>query len=376
VFPKEEKVMASHSTHKEGSVVLMVGTKRGLFLLTSTNRTDWEVRGPFLKGHRVFNATLDQRNGRRLFAADNGDFFGTYLRFSDDFGETWQEPERGIQFPEESGEKLNNIWVIEPGRASEPGTLYVGVDPASLWVTTDGGLNWELNAGLANHPTHENWQPGAGGLCLHSLVPDFSNPSRMWIGISSVGCMRTDDGGQSWQFANKNTRAGYLPDPYPEYGQCIHRLVQHPTQPDVLYQQNHCGIYKTTNAGVDWIDIQHSLPSEFGFPIALDVHNPDTVFTVVEEPEGRNNVGKEFTVYRTKDGGEQWEPMTNGLPAGNGVMLGVLRHGMATDTQDPCGVYVGTNTGQLFASQDRGDSWNLIADFLPSIYSVTTAILT
>ncbi len=367
--------MASHSTHKEGSVVLMVGTKRGLFLLTSPNRTDWEVRGPFLKGHRVFNATLNQRNGRRLFAADNGDFFGTYLRFSDDFGETWQEPERGIQFPEESGEKLNNIWIIEPGRASEPGTLYVGVDPASLWVTTDGGLNWELNAGLANHPTHKDWQPGAGGLCLHSIVPDFSNPSRMWIGISSVGCMRTDDGGQSWRFANKNTRAGFLPDPYPEYGQCIHRLVQHPTQPDVLYQQNHCGIYKTINAGDDWIDIQHSLPSEFGFPIALDVHNPDTVFTVVEDPEARNNVGKEFTVYRTKDGGEQWEPLTNGLPAGNGVVLGVLRHGMAADTQDPCGVYVGTNTGQLFASQDRGDSWNLIADFLPSIYSVTPAVL-
>ena len=367
--------MAHHSTHKEGTVVVMVGTKRGLFLLTSPDRTSWEVRGPMLKGRRIFNAALDQRSGQRLFAAENGDFFGTYLRFSDDFGETWREPERGIQFPEESGEKLNNIWVIEPGRASEPGTLYVGVDPASLWVTTDGGLNWELNAGLATHPTHEHWQPGAGGLCLHSIVPDFSNTSRMWIGISAVGCMRTDDGGQSWQFANKNTRAGFLPDPYPEYGQCIHRLVQHPTQPDVLYQQNHCGIYKTTNAGEDWIDIQHNLPSEFGFPIALDVHNPETVFTVVEDPEGRNNVGKEFTVYRTKDSGEQWEPLTNGLPAGNGVLLGVLRHGMTTDTQDPCGVYVGTNTGQLFASHDRGDSWNLIADFLPSIYSVTTAVL-
>lgn len=352
-----------------------MGTKRGLFLLTSPDRASWEVQGPFLKGHRIFYAALDQRSGQRLFAADNGDFFGTFLRFSDDFGETWREPHRGIQFPEGSGEKLNNIWMIEPGRASEPETLYVGVDPASLWVSTDGGLNWELNAGLATHPTRERWQPGAGGLCLHSIVPDASNPSRMWVGISAVGCLRTDDAGRTWSFANKNTRASFLPDPYPEFGQCIHRLVQHSTKPDVLYQQNHCGIYKTTNAGEDWTDIQHDLPSEFGFPIALDVHHPDTVYVVVEDPEGRNNVGKQFTVYRTNDGGEQWVPLVGGLPAGNGVLLGVLRHGLSTDAKDPCGVYVGTNTGQLFASQDRGDSWHLIADFLPPIYSVTTAIL-
>ena len=367
--------MAQHSTHKEGTVVLMVGTKRGLFLLTSPDRERWEVQGPMLKGRRIFNAALDQRGGRRrLFAAENGDFFGTYLRYSDDFGVTWQEPERGIQFPEESGFKLENIWLIEPGRESEPETLYVGVDPANLWESHDGGVNWELNEALANHPTRDQWNPGAGGLCLHTIVPDPSNASRMWIGISAVGCIRTDDGGQSWKFVNKNTRAGFLPDPYPEFGQCIHRFVQHPTQPDTLYQQNHCGIYKTNNAGDDWIDIQHNLPSEFGFPIALDVHNPDTVYTIVED-EGRSNVGKQFVVYRTTNGGEHWESLTRGLPEGNEVALGVLRHGMTTDTLNPCGVYVGTNTGQLFASRDRGDSWNLIADFLPSIYSVRAAIV-
>jgi hypothetical protein len=367
--------MTHSTTYPQGTIVVLVGTKRGLFVLSSQDRTRWDITPPTLKGRRIFHAILDQRNGQRLFAAENGDFFGSFLRYSDDFGVTWHEPQRGIQFPEGSREKLTNIWVIEPGRANEPGVIYAGIDPASLWVSADSGVTWELNAALANHPTRERWEPGAGGLCLHTIVPDPSDSARMWIGISAVGCLRTDDGGQSWVFANKNVRAGFLPDPYPEFGQCIHRFVQHPDQPDVLYQQNHCGIYKSTNAGDDWIDIQHNLPSEFGFPIALDVHHPDTLFVVVEDPESRNNIGQHFSVYRTQDAGERWEPSTEGLPAGPGVMLGVLRHAMCADTQDPCGVYVGTNTGQLFASNNRGDSWQLIADFLPPIYSVTTAVI-
>jgi BNR/Asp-box repeat len=358
-----------------GTVLLTVGTKRGLFLLTSRDRKMWEVEATALKGHRIFYAVLDQRSGRRLFAADNGDFFGTFLRYSDDFGLTWHEPEQGIQFPEDSQQKLENIWVIEPGRSNEPGTVYAGVDPASLWVSTDSGMHWELNAGLANHPTRELWGPGAGGLCLHSIVADPSNASRMWVGISSVGCMRTDDGGQNWVFANKNTRADFQPEKYPEFGQCIHRLIQHPTRPDVLYQQNHCSVYKSANAGDDWIDIRQNLPSDFGFPIALDPYHPDTLYVIVEDPDGRNNFGEQFTVYRTENSGEHWHALTEGLPAGPGVRLGVLRHGMCTDSIDPCGVYVGTNTGQLFASNDRGDSWHLVADFLPPIYSVKATVL-
>ncbi len=367
--------MASHQAMKPGTVVLLVGTKRGLFLLTSTDREDWKIEATGLTGQRIFYAILDQRKGQRLFAASNGDFFGSFIRYSDDFGQTWQESERGIQFPEDSGQKLANIWVIEKGHANEPETLYAGVDPASLWVSTDAGKNWTLNASLAHHPTRERWEPGAGGLCLHTIVPDYSNPARMWIGISAVGCMRTDDGGESWSFLNKNVRAGFQPDIYPEFGQCIHRFVQHPSNPDVLYQQNHCGIYKSTNGGDDWTDIQHNLPSEFGFPIALDAHHPDTIYVIVEDPMARDNVGQQFTIYRTENGGEHWEPLTNGLPAGPGISLGVLRHGMCADTLDPCGIYVGTNTGQLFASHDRGESWQLIADFLPSIYSVTATIL-
>jgi photosystem II stability/assembly factor-like uncharacterized protein len=368
--------MNARVTYPRGTILLLAGTKRGLFLLSSADRKTWEVSQTELGKNRIYFATLDQRQGvHRIFAADNGDFFGTYLRYSDDFGQTWQEPQQGIQFAPESGQKLINIWTIEPGRPDEPGTVYAGIDPASLWISTDGGEHWSINEGLANHPTREQWNPGAGGLCLHTIVADPTNANRMWIGISAVGCMRTDDGGRSWVFANKNTRADYMPDKYPEFGQCIHRFVQNPQQPDVLYQQNHCGIYKTLNAGDDWIDIQHELPSDFGFPIALDPHHPDTVFVIVESQWGRHNVSEHFTVYRTTNGGESWQAMTAGLPSGAGVRLGVLRHGMCTDSLEPCGVYVGTNTGQIFASRNGGESWNLIADFLPSVYSVQAFVI-
>ncbi|HEY7123644.1 MAG TPA: sialidase family protein [Ktedonobacterales bacterium] len=367
--------MVGQRVYAPGTTVVALGTKRGLFLITSEDRKRWTIEPPSLPGHRIFSTLLDQRDGCRLFAADNGEFFGSFLRYSDDFGRTWQEPKQGIQFPQGSALKLQNIWAIEAGRPSEPETLYAGVDPASLWVSTDRGETWEPNTALLSHPTRERWEPGAGGLCLHTIIPDPSHASRMWIGISAVGCMRTDDGGQSWVFANKNTRADFLPDRYPEFGQCIHRLVQHPTQPDVLYQQNHCGVYKSLNAGDEWIDIRQNLPSDFGFPIALDPQHPDTVLVIVEDPQGRNNFGGQFTVYRTTNGGESWEPMTKGLPVGAQVKLGVLRHGMCTDGRSPCGVYVGTNTGQLFASRDAGETWELIAEFLPPIYSVNATTL-
>jgi hypothetical protein len=360
---------------KNGDVVLLVGTKRGLFVLRSSDRRTWNVSEPTLPGATVYNAVLDQRQSQRIFAADNGVFFGAFVRYSDDFGATWKEPKQGIQFSEDSGLTLKNIWIVQPGRQSQPDTVYAGVDPASLWISTDGGETWNVEPNLQNHPTRDRWEPGAGGLCLHSIVPDYSNPDRMWIGISAVGCIRTENNAKTWEFANKNTRAGFLPDPYPEFGQCIHRLLQHPTKPDHLYQQNHCGIYRSENAGRDWLDIQQDLPSEFGFPIAVDHHNPETIFVIVEDGMSRANVGDHFVVYRSENAGASWERMTKGLPEGNQVSLGVLRHGMCSDGLEECGVYVGTNTGQLFASPDRGESWGLIADFLPPIYSVTAAVV-
>ncbi len=367
--------MATTRKYPKGTVVLSVGTKRGLFLLTSRDRRTWKTDGPFHVGKRVYHATLDMRNGPRLYAAANGDFLGCHVHCSDNFGKTWKEPEAGIAFPEASGLSLKNIWVIEPGRASEPDVVYCGVDPAALFVSRDRGNTWTMNEALENHPTRRRWEPGFGGLCLHSIVTHPTDPRRMWVAISAVGVMRTDDGGQTWVFCNKGTRADFLPDKYPEFGQCVHRLLVHPENPDVLYQQNHCSTYVSSSAGDAWTDIRANLPSDFGFPIALDSHHPDTLYTIVETQEGRTNITDQFTVYRSENAGRRWERLMKGLPKGSGVRLGVLRHGMTTDTRDPCGVYVGTNTGQLFASRNRGDTWSLIADFLPSIYSVSAAVL-
>ncbi len=367
--------MAAARKYPKGTVVLAIGTKRGLFLFTSRDRRTWKPSGLHLVGQRVYHAFLDLRRGARLFAAANSDFFGSRIRYSDDLGKTWAEPEQGVAFPQDGGRSLKNIWIVEPGREADPDTLYCGGDPAALFVTTDRGKTWALTQGLENHPTRSTWQPGLGGLCLNSIVVDPANPQRMWVAISAVGVMRTEDGGQTWTFANKGTRADFLPDKYPEYGQCVHRLLGDPARPGVLFQQNHCGTYASTNGGDEWIDIQSNLPSDFGFPLAMDPHDAKTLFAIVETQEGRTNVTDQFTVYRTQNGGRRWERLTKGLPKGPAVRLGVLRHGMCTDALDPCGVYAGTNTGQVFASRNRGDSWSLIADFLPPIYSVTATVL-
>lgn len=364
--------------YASGTVVLLVGTKRGLFLFSSRDRATWTSEGQILETSRVFNAVLDQRGGApRIFATDNGDIFGSAIKYSDDFGRSWSAPKQGIAFPTGSGRSLENVWIVEPGRADEPEVVYAGVDPASLWVSRDRGDTWELNAGLESHPTRPKWQPGLGGLCLHSIVPDHSSPGRMWVAISAVGVWRTDDDGASWAPMNAGVPARHMPETYPEFGQCVHRLLQHPTQPDRLYQQNHWGHFASADAGETWKDIQADLPSFFGFPIAMDRRNPDTLFVVVQtEPDrGRHNIGDQFTVYRTSDAGVSWTRLTKGLPRGPHVRLGVLRHAMCTDTLEPAGVYVGTSTGQLFASADRGDSWSLVADAMAPIYSVNAAVI-
>src|SRR5690348_103299 len=223
----------SISTYPKGTVVLAVSTASGLFLVTSQDRVTWRIEETALQNTSVYYSAFDPRNNYRLFASDK-DSSGPVLRYSDDFGQSWQEPKRGIRFSPESGLKLANIWMVEPGRANDPDTLYAGTDHASLWTSRDAGETWEINQGLLSHPTFSNWMPGAGGMCLHSIVPDHSNASRMWVAISSVGCLRTDDGGETWAFANKNLCADYLPAPLPEYGFCVHRLIQHPTKADVL----------------------------------------------------------------------------------------------------------------------------------------------
>ena len=367
--------MSFQNTYPSGTILLAVGTSSGLFLVSSQDRKHWKIEETSLRNASVYHALFDARNHYRLFAGDNSASPEPVLCYSDDFGQTWQEPERGLTFPAAYNLQVKNIWLIEPGRATEPGTLYAGTDPACLWISTDGGETWEVNREMLEHPTYSEWQPGAGGLCLNSILPDPNNHERMWVAISSVGCLRTEDSGKHWAFANKNMKASYMAPPYPEAGYCIHSMIQHPQQSGVLYQQHHGGLYKSNNGGEYWVEMTNNLPCDFGFPIAMDVNHPDTLYCAVITEQGRYNYNNQFTIYRSDNAGEHWEELTEGLPGGEGVRLGVLRHGLCTDTLDPCGVYVGTNTGQLFGSSNRGDQWQQIADYLPRINSVTAMVI-
>jgi photosystem II stability/assembly factor-like uncharacterized protein len=272
-------------------------------------------------------------------------------------------------------EEVVRVWNIQPGRADEPGVLYAGIQPAALFKSTDRGENWSLNESLYDHPHRGQWMPGAGGLCLHTIVLDPLDKNRVYVAISAAGVYRTDDGGRSWQPRNKNVLADFAPEKYPEFGQCVHKLDMHPSQPQVLYQQNHCGVYRSTDYGDDWTDIGiDKLPSRFGFPIAVHPHDPQTVYIVLEESDQyRMSVGGQFAVWRSRDGGESWERLTEGLP--RDAHLLVLREAMATDNLDRAGIYVGTENGQLFYSRDDGDSWQTLADYLPPILSVEVAVV-
>ena len=359
-----------------GTTVLLAGTKRGLFLFSSPDRRRWRSHGPILTGGEVYNAVLDTRGDKpRLFATNNDPIFGARVRYSDNWGRRWTDPRKPIKF--DDGQTLKNVWIVQPGRASEPDTMYAGVDPASLWISRDRGKTWQPDRGLLEHPTRSQWQPGLGGMCLHSIAPHPTDTKKMWVAASAIGVLATEDGGASWSFRNSGVPARHMPDEYPEFGQCVHRLLIDPTNPDRLVQQNHWGMFESLDGAMKWTDIQANVPSAFGFPMSMDRSDPRTLYTIPQTPgdQGRHNVGDQFSVWRTSDAGTSWTQTTKGLPKGKHVRLGVLRHGMCTDDNTPAGVYAGTNTGQLFASQDRGETWKAIANFMPAIYSVNVATL-
>lgn len=380
-------------------VMVMVGTRKGGFIFNSdAARKNWQISDILFKSWNVMHIQMDPRD-QRIHAAVDHIIYGPTTHYSDDLGQTWTQAAgvpalgrasksgRPLSTPEEAGEsaeggnpqakpeKLIKVWNITPGRASEPGVLYAGAEPAALFKSTDHGENWVLNDGLFDHPHRGTWFPGNGGLCLHTILLHPTNPNRIWIGISTGGCYRSDDGGQSWTPYNKNVRADFHPEKFPEYGQCLHKMTLHPAYPDVLYQQNHCGIYRSDNAGEDWIDIgEGRLPTRFGFPIAVDPHDPKTIYVVPEESDEYHiSVGGRFAVWRSRDAGESWQQLTQGLP--QCAYVDVLREAMATDTIEQTGIYAGTNTGQLFYSRDGGDSWEVLADYLPPILSVEAAVI-
>jgi photosystem II stability/assembly factor-like uncharacterized protein len=362
---------------KPGDNLLLVGTTKGAFLFRSdAQRMTWDEAGPYFPGRSVYALAHDGRNGgSKLWAAVNSPYWGSFLSSSNDFGKTWSDPESyNIKFPEGSDVSLKQIWQIvsDPHDAD---TLYCGVEPAALFKSTDGGETWSLNRGLFDHPHRTQWMPGGGGLCLHTILPDPSNAKRMWIAISTGGVYRTDDGGETWEPRNKGICARFMPpdQQYPEWGQCVHKVVTHPSNPSRMFLQHHWGVYRSDNAGDSWNDIGKGLPSDFGFAMEIDPHNANTLYIIpIESDEFRCTPEGKLRVYRTKNGGESWDALTKGLPQEDALET-ILRDNMNADGNSPTGLYFGTRSGKVFGSSTGGDSWTLIKDGLPPVTCVKTA---
>ncbi len=354
-------------------LLVLLGTKKGAFILDSdVNRRSWELRGPFCETWPMNHVIADPAAGT-IYAGGGNEWFGPAVWKSTDLGATWSHSSEGMAYP--AGETpIKSVWSVAPAS----GCLYAGVEPAGLFRSDDEGRSWQHVEGLQRHATRPHWQPGGAGLILHSLVPHPDDARQLWVGISAAGVFHTADGGETWEARNRGTRADYNPDgeKYPEFGQCVHCLVMAPGLPDRLYQQNHCGMYRSDDGGRQWQSIEAGLPSTFGFPAASHPRDPATLFLVPLNGDvaGRFVPGGKAAVWRTRDRGETWQKLDRGLPDGH-VFFGVLRQAMATDRLDPAGVYFGTSTGAVFASGDEGDSWTCLAEHLPTILSVETLVV-
>jgi hypothetical protein len=354
-----------------GRNLLLVGTRKGLFLLDGdATRERWAVRGPLCDGWPIHDAIVDPASGA-IFAAGGSAWYGPAVWRSDDRGASWSHSSEGLTYGDD-GPKVTTVWNITAGLDA----LYAGVEEAGLFRSADGGASWQHVDGLTSHATRPQWQPGAGGLCLHSIVPHPSDPRHLWVGISAVGAFETTDGGATWETRNRGVRAEFMPDRYPEFGQCVHKLAIAADGGEHLYQQNHCGVYRSFDGGRQWQEITQGLPSDFGFPMATHPRDPLTVWTIPLNggDRGRTMIDGHTAVWRTHDGGDTWRQAIAGLPQEH-AHLTVLREAMTTDRRDPVGVYFGTSTGQLYGSTDEGRTWALIADNLPGIWSVKSAAL-
>jgi hypothetical protein len=354
-----------------GRLLILLGTKKGAFILDGdADRHRFTVRGPFCEAMPVQHLAWDAAQGA-LLAGAGSPWYGPLVWRSRDLGETWTNSSAGLTYGDD-GPPVTTVWNVTAAN----GAVYAGVEPAGLFRSADGGVTWTHVEGLRRHPSTPGWQPGNGGLILHTIVAHPGDPGRMWTGISAVGVFETTDGGATWTARNQGVRADHLPEPRPETGTCVHKFGLHPSRPDVLFQQNHGGAYRSTDGGRSWTDINEGLPSHFGFPLAIHPHDPHTVYLVPlnGDDQGRYMPDGRAAVWRSRDEGDTWLRLGDGLPQQN-AYLGVLREGMAVDRLDPAGVYIGTSTGQLFGSRDEGESWTLLADFLPPISSVETVLL-
>lgn len=354
-------------------VHLLVGTKKGAFILDGDeSRRDWGLRGPFCETWSI-NHVVAGADGT-IHAGGGDEWFGPAVWKSGDLGRTWTHSSEGLAYAEGS-DPIKAVWCLAPGNGN--GALYAGVEPAGLFRSDDEGETWTHLDGLQKHPSREDWMPGGGGLILHHALIHPHDESRMWVGISTAGVFYTGDGGKTWEPRNKGTRQDYNPEDqrYPEYGQCVHSMVMAPGMPDRLYQQNHCGMYRSGDGGKSWESIETGLPSTFGFPAAAHPRDPETLYLLPLNGDvlGRYVPDGKAAVWRTKDGGRTWTDLREGLPQKN-VFFGVLRQAMAADPLEPHGLYFGTSSGALFASADEGESWACIAEHLPTITSVETLV--
>jgi photosystem II stability/assembly factor-like uncharacterized protein len=388
---------------------VLVGTRKGAFILTSdAQRKNWSVSGPHFAGWEVYHMKGSPVDPDRIYASQTSSWFGQVIQRSDDGGQSWHQPgspegpqvnEMGMPMgesnkfvydtSEETGRPLTThqwydgtqnpweflrVWHLEPS-LDDPDTVYAGVEDAALFRSTDGGASWQELAALRGHESGPQWQPGAGGMCLHTVVLDPNDPKRIYVAISAAGAFRTDDGGRSWKPINHGLHSQYIPDPGAEVGHCVHRIAIHPKRPNTLFMQKHWDVMRSDDGGDNWFEVSGDLPSDFGFPVAVHAHEPETIYVVPIKsdsehypPEGK------LRVYRSRSGGNDWEALTNGLPQEN-CYVNILRDAMAVDEHADCGIYFGTTGGQVYFSPDGGDHWSPIVRDLPPVLSVETQTL-
>ena len=368
------------------SVRVLVGTRKGAFILTADGkRQHWDVSGPHFGGWEIYHLKGSPADPNRLYASQSSSWFGQVIQRSSDGGKTWEAVGNQFAYDGPTGThvwydgtqrpwEFARVWHLEPTR-NDPDTVYAGIQDAALFRTTDGGKSWHELPGLRNHASAPAWQPGAGGMCLHTILLDPSHAGRIYIAISAAGVFRSDDAGTTWRPMNRGLRSEQIPDPTAEVGHCVHRIAMHPSRPNVLFMQKHWDVMRSDDAGETWKDVGGNLPTDFGFPIDVHAHEPETVYVVPitsdsyhYPPDGR------LRVYRSRTGGNEWEALTKGLPQKD-CYVNVLRDAMAVDTLDQCGVYFGTTGGQVYVSADGGDSWSAIVHDLPPVLSVEVQTL-
>ena len=388
-------------------VRVLVGTRKGAFILTADGKREkWDVSGPHFAGWEIYHLKGSPADPNRLYASQTSGWFGQVIQRSSDGGKTWETPGGGMTATPDgmpSGEsnkfvyntsaengkpltthqwydgtqhpwEFKRVWHLEPS-LTDPDVVYAGVEDAALFRSTDGAQTWHELSGLRGHGSGPRWQPGAGGMCLHTILLDPNHPDRIFIAISAAGAFRTDDAGKTWKPINRGLKSNTIPDGTAEVGHCVHRIAMHRSRPDVLFMQKHWDVMRSDNGGESWQEISGNLPTDFGFPIDVHAHEPETVYVVPIKSDSEHYPpdGK-LRVYRSKTGGNEWEALTKGLPQSN-CYVNVLRDGMAVDSLDSCGVYFGTTGGQVYASPDAGENWAAIVRDLPAVLSVEVQTL-